>query len=144
MSKPTRAEKFTEFFGPGSKNFFGSGLTLEQFMAVYKAEEFERSWTMQSPDEKKRRLHLVVELSCELKNIYEQTNHATALAEMAIEAVITGDWAQVQDLAQLFHYNDEREVSPEAYESTRTIYTKFRELLAAAYETRPDKSREKV
>jgi hypothetical protein len=134
-----KTEKFAEFFNPKSRNFFGTGLTLEEFMATHMAEQVSRSWTIQPREEQKRRLHLVIELATELTKVRAQITFSTALAEAAIEAVITGDWTMVNEWARYFTFEDECEgVARGTYQSCAPFYARFRELLVAAYETRPD------
>lgn len=132
-----KREKYLDFFGTKSKNFLGTGLTLEEFMQLHTAEKVQESWFRQERDERKRRLGFVMELSVELVKIKEQIMFCTALAESAIEAIIEGDWRMVKDWADHLSFEDER---IEIHASSAHVYAKFRELLMQAYNTRPGTS----
>lgn len=94
--------------------------------ARWNAEALERSWTFQTRAEQSRRLDAVIKLSVELAKVRETTNFATRLAELAIESVIEGDWQQVEEWADHFTFDDERE---EIRVSAGPAYAMFRELL---------------
>ena len=65
-------------------------------------------------------------LSVELERIRQTESFATRLAEMAIEAVIEGDWKMVEEWADHFAFEDERD---EIRIHGSSIYGTFRELL---------------
>lgn len=119
-------ERLDELLGKDSTNFLGTGLALHEFMELYNAEKMSQSWALQPPVEKKRRLAAVVRLSAELEKIREKENFATGLAEMAIEAVIEGDWKMVEEWAKHFSFEDERD---EIRIYAGDVYARFRELL---------------
>lgn len=123
-----------ELFGPGSTNFFGSGLTMQEFMQLGMAEKVNVAWFNQDRDERKRRLNFVTELSIELAKIKETHNFATGLAELGIESIIEGNWKMVQEWAEHFTFSDENEGTRATYAS---VYARYSELLQQAYETRP-------
>jgi hypothetical protein len=114
--------RLAELTGPDSTNFFGTGLSLREFMELHTAEQIARSWPLQPREEKRRRLNAVMRLSVELTRIREITVFSTALAEQALEAVIEGDWKSVQSWAEHFAFDDDcHDFTP--------IYAPFRELL---------------
>jgi hypothetical protein len=125
-NKPDPRERFAELLGTNSKNFLGTGLTMNEFMQLHRAEQLTASWALQSPEEKKRRLHAVLRLSQELGRIKETTLFSTRLAEMAIEAVIEGDWKMVEGLAGHFTFSTEGEETMQIY---APVFAAFRELL---------------
>jgi hypothetical protein len=129
MTKKDSRERFAELLGPDSKNFLGTGLTMQEFMQLDRAEKLSAAWCIQSREERKRRLHAVMQLSVELARIKEVTVFSSRLAEQAIEAVIEGDWKTVQEYADLFSFNDERE---ELRERCVGTFATFRELLLQA------------
>lgn len=114
--------RFEELLGTDSTNFLGTGLPLREFMQLHSAEKLAASWSLQSQEEKKRRLGAVIRLSIELEKIREKENFATRLAEMAIESVIEGDWKMVASWSNQLSFENERE-------EVRTRYATFRELL---------------
>lgn len=133
MKKDYQA-KYIELLSPTSKNFYGTGLTLEQFMQVNTAEKVEESWFRQETKERKRRLRFVTELSIELTKIKETTTFSTGLAENGIESVIEGDWKMVKEWADHFTFAEEDERIRARHAS---VYAAFQTLLQQAYETRP-------
>lgn len=109
----------------------------EKIMDLLREHTFERiceSWFNQQRDERKRRLHFVMELSIELAKIKEKMTFSTGLAELGIESVIEGDWKMVKEWADHFSFNEERE---EIRLSCADTFARFRELLQHAWETRP-------
>lgn len=132
--KKDHKERHMEMFGPGSTNFFGTGLTLQEFMQLGMAEKVASSWAQQSREERKRRLNFVTELSIELAKIKEHHNFATGLAELGIESIIEGDWKMVQEWAEHFSFAEENESTRATYAS---VYARYSELLQQAYDTRP-------
>jgi len=126
-----KREKFMEWFSPTGHNFFGTGLSMKEFMLLGYAERFQRSYGQQDVAEQKRRMHFVMELVRQLDAIRKVTNFATALAEMAIGSVLEGDWAVVKALAQDFVGEDFQ-----GREYT-AAYARFGELLSEAATTIP-------
>lgn len=135
MTKKDHQARFLELLGSTSNNFLGTGLTMEQFIQLHTAEEIAASWALQDKKERKRRLHLVMELCAELAKIKERVNFATGLAECGIEAVIKGDWSSVKDWANDLRFLDENEPLQKEYGA---VYARFCELLQQAYATRPE------
>lgn len=129
-----KRERFVELFSPDSKNFMGTGLTMQEFMRLNTAEKVAESWFNQKRKERKRRLDFVMELSVELAKIKEQMTFATRLAELAIESIIEGDWNMVKGWADDLSFNNERD---EIKSNCDEVYARFRELLLQAYDTRP-------
>jgi hypothetical protein len=132
--KKDRKARHMEMFGPGSTNFFGTGLTLQEFMQLGMAEKVGPSWFNQAREERKRRLNFVTELCIELAKIKEHHNFATGLAELGIESIIEGDWKMVQEWAEHFTFAEESEGTRATYAS---VYARYAELLQQAYDTRP-------
>jgi hypothetical protein len=127
--------RLRDLLDPGSTNFLGTGLSLREFMELHSAEKLSRSWSLQPREEQKRRLAAVIRLSAELARIREKENFATRLAEMAIESVIEGDWKMVEEWAEHFAFDDERD---EVRDRGGEIYATFRELLLQALRTGKD------
>jgi hypothetical protein len=133
-NKKDSRERHAGFFSPTSTNFFGTGLTLQEFMQLGMAEKIQVAWFQQQREERKRRLNFVVELSVELTKIKQEHVFCTGLAELGIESIIEGDWKMVQEWAEHFTFQDEQEGTRATYAS---VYARFSELLQQAYDTRP-------
>ena len=129
--KDNRA-RLEELLGSDSTNFLGTGLTMREFLLLTQAEKLVNAWCMQPPEEQKRRRRIVIQLSQELGRIQENTGFATRLAELAIEAVIEGDWKMVQEWAEHFSFEDENE---QIRAQSAEPYSVFRELLLQALRT---------
>ena len=114
---------------------------LVDILQAHTAERIYESWFNQQRDERKRRLHFVMELSIELAKIKEQMTFATGLAELGIESVIEGDWNMVKEWADHFTFNDERD---EIRLSSAEVYARFSELLQQCWETRPGTAQAKA
>jgi hypothetical protein len=121
-----KRERFAELLGLDSKNFLGTGLTFDEFMKLHRAELLAASWALQAPEEKKRRRRAVIQLSIELGRVQTIANFSTGLAELAIEAVIEGDWTMVQEWAEHFTFATEGQELRDTYAPTFAV---FREML---------------
>lgn len=129
--KDNRA-RLQELLGADSTNFLGTGLSMREFMLLTQAEKLVNAWCIQRPEEQKRRRRAVIELSIELGRIREKENHGTRLAELAIEAVIEGDWKMVEERADHFAFAEEHE---QIRQSSAPVYAVFRELLLQVLRT---------
>jgi hypothetical protein len=133
--KKDRHERLAELLGPNSKNFLGTGMSLEEFSTLITAEKLAASWCVQPQDERKRRRRAVILLSQELGHIEEKTQFSTRLCELAIEAVIEGDWTMVEEWAEHFTFAEEfpKNVTDETGTDLRDkyvpVFATFRELL---------------
>lgn len=123
---PGPRERLIEMFSSDSTNFLGSGLTQREFLQLHDAEKLAASWALQPQEEKKRRREAVIRLSVELERIREKEPFATRLAELAIESVIEGDWKMVEEWAEHFSFEGERD---EIRIHAGAVYQAFRELL---------------
>jgi hypothetical protein len=132
VKKDYRA-RHEELLSSTSTNFFGTGLTLQEFMQLNMAERVQSAWFQQDRDERKRRLNFVTELAIELDKIKATTTFSTGLAELGIESIIDGDWKMVQEWAEHFSFSED-DGTRERYAS---VYARFAELLMHAYDTRP-------
>ena len=122
-------ERLAELLGSDSTNFLGTGLTMREFMLLHQAEKLAAAWCLQPPVEQKRRRRAIIQLSIELGRIQETAQFATRLAELAIEAVIEGDWKLVEEWAEHFAFSDE------ADDQSATVFAVFRELLLQTLRT---------
>ena len=135
--KKDNQERFIELLSPTSTNFMGSGLTLEHYLQLNAAEKCLESWSRQDVNERKRRLSFVSELCIELAKIKETAIFATGLAELSIESIIEGDWKMVKEWSDHFAFASE---SDQIKEGCVGLFSRFKELLTQAYDTRPNPS----
>jgi hypothetical protein len=126
---PDKRKRLAELLGTDSTNFLGTGLTLREFMQLHDAEKLAASWTLQPTEERKRRRRTIIQLSIELGRLREVTEFSTGLAELAIEAVIEGDWKMVTEWAEHFTFDEERDELRQRYAPAFAV---FRELLLQA------------
>lgn len=134
--KPNKhAQRLAELLGTDSQNFLGTGLTMREFMELHSAEQVAASWALQSQGERKRRRKAVIQLSIELGRILETTGFSAGLAELAIEAVIEGDWKMVAEWADHFTFEDE---SADLRARHAPMFAVFRELLLQVLRTQKD------
>lgn len=124
-----RRARLVELLGSDSTNFLGTGLTLREFMQLGNAEKMAASWPLQPREEQRRRLDAVVRLSAELSRLRDTTQFSTRLAEMAIEAVIEGNWEMVEEWVDYFAFGGE---DVELREKYAPVFVVFRELLCQA------------
>lgn len=78
---------------------------LETF-AEYQWKSILRSYCLVMRDERKARLHAVMELSVELEKIKKESIFSTGLAEGAMESVIEGDWMKASEYIEYFMFPD--------------------------------------
>jgi hypothetical protein len=127
--------RLVELLGSDSTNFLGTGLTMREFMKLAEAEKLTASWAIQPREERKRRLHAVMQLSVELARIRETTEFSTRLAENAIESVIEGDWKMVEEWAEHFTFDVEGEQLRARF---APVFAVFHELLLQTLRTAKD------
>lgn len=66
-----------------------------------------RAFHLQSKEEKKARLHAVMELSVELENVKKLSTFSVRLADVPLERIIEGDWEAAADYINAFTFVDE-------------------------------------
>jgi len=82
---------------------------LMQIFHENQTKSLERSWCLQSPEERKFRLKSIIELSVELARAKEKTIFCAAFAEGVIESIIEGDWDDARQGAQMLKIEGESE-----------------------------------
>ncbi len=105
--KAKRLEQTKVWLDPKSDDFMGTGMNLEDLTLSGTADQISRSYVMQDPVERRRRLQAVIQLSHALFEIRKETIFATRLAESAIGDVLMGDWAMVREWLKQFTFSDE-------------------------------------
>lgn len=126
----------TAMLGIDSNNFCGSGMSMSEWMRLADFLRYRRSILTQPQPEKGRRLNAVIALAAELERIRAQEGFATAWCEMAIEAVIEGDWNRVAEQIKYLEFNDGH-VSAELRAIMNPRMKRFREIAQGAYDARP-------
>lgn len=105
------------------------------------AQRVRRSYLVQDRVEQRRRLRYVVDLSAELHKIEQENIFSVAFGLLSIEAVMEGDWREVLDNHK--HLSFEHE-SQEIQEEHEPRWRQFREILKAAFDTRPIQGVQKI
>lgn len=99
----------------------------------YRWHSILRSHVLAVPEERRARLKTIMELSVELAKVKETTFGSTGLAEGAIEAVIEGDWARVEQSSTYFTFEEEKGSHDPTYaDRMNKLYERFRGVLLAA------------
>ena len=71
-------------------------------------EMIQQSWCLQDKGTRKSRLTTVTALVLELEAIKKVSTFSAALGESIIEAVIQGDWQEVEQVAEFLTFEAER------------------------------------
>lgn len=98
------------------------------------AKRVRRSYLVQTRVEQRRRLSYIIKLSVELDRIEKESVFATAFGISGIEAVMEGDWEEVLWTYEHFSFADEKKELQDRY---CPLWQSFREIIKAAYDTRP-------
>jgi hypothetical protein len=92
-------------------------------------EQILRSWCLADKETRKHRLRTVIELTLELEKIKKVSLFSTAFGEMAIEAVIQGDW---QELKEIINFQDFRTEDAKIREEFAPLWENFRVIAQTA------------
>jgi hypothetical protein len=79
---------------------------LTETIEMYETQRVANSFSQQSRDERRARMHAVIALAVVLEAIRKESSFATRLGEAAIEAVIEGDWFMVSQWVEHFTWED--------------------------------------
>lgn len=99
--------KLADFLDPKGDNFLGTGLSVSDPLFEGTLRRIENSFPTLMGDERKHRLQIILELSRELEKIKLESNYCVGLGEAAIEAVINGDWTDMNMWASHFKFKEE-------------------------------------
>lgn len=122
------------FLDVHGNNFLGSGTSYIEWLQTARFLQYERSFCTQTREEKTRRMGYIVRLSAEQERLVARERFATRWSELAIEAVIDGDWNTVDMWIKELRFEKE---SPELQELAAANFAKFVEILQETYDTRP-------
>lgn len=122
-----------QFLDPNGHNFLGSGLSAIEWNATADFLRYDRCFTTQPLEERRRRMHYVIKLAAEQERLVERDRFATRHSELVIESVIDGDWKAVKMWTEGLLFKDE----PSVREVAAKNFAKFVEIATEAYETRP-------
>lgn len=104
----------------------------EKLARVYEEhllQMFQAAWCLQDKPTRKHRLTTVMALSVELDAIKKVDIFSTACGEQVIEAVIQGDWREVEEVIAYVTFDTERDELRERY---KLLWEKFRALALTA------------
>ncbi|MBD3262205.1 MAG: hypothetical protein GF334_11160 [Candidatus Altiarchaeales archaeon] len=120
---------------PAGNNFFGSGMNLQEFVLAGQIGRIRLSFSNQERREQKRRLDLIIRASHALEGIRKVSLQATAYAERAIEAIITGetDPLKMENMFDLCFPEDQ----PEYRAQFEALWEPFLKVIEEARETWP-------
>jgi hypothetical protein len=121
-----------EWLNPNSKNFMGTGLTLEEYLMHGHIKRWRASWAEQGRKEQRRRREYVVALSVLYEQISGRSLFGTASITEAIDGIIEGDLDRLRD-ARAFANEDEANYAPAVQKHWARVY----ELIEAAIASWP-------
>jgi hypothetical protein len=104
----------------------------EKLVKVYEdhlLQMFQAAWCLQDKPTRKHRLATVIALSVELDAIKKVDIFSTAWGEQIIEAVIQGDWREVEEVVAYVTFDTERAELRERY---NPLWERFRALALTA------------
>lgn len=133
MSKDDKKEAKYNLFDPSSKNLMGSRLTFNEWLASGLAEKYKRSFINASPEERERRLDLIIELACEYKEICKTTIFSTDICKAVMEDIINGCFERALSISKFFDFDTEEEGLRNEY---APIFKRFKELVEAGCKQR--------
>lgn len=93
-----------------------------------------QSYLVQPRVEQRRRLSYVIKLSVELDRIEKESVFATAFGMSGIEAVMEGNWEEVLWTYEHFSFAHEKK---ELQDRFCPLWQPYRDIIKAAYDTRP-------
>jgi hypothetical protein len=115
-------------------NFLGSGMTFQDFMLSRQIERWKNSIPcLHDRTELRRRVRLIRRLAVAMDGV-ERTSGVFGFAQldMAIVAIINGDWAECQRIADELKYEHERseirQTLAERHATLRTLILEAKEL----------------
>lgn len=97
--------------------------------AEHQWKQILASYCLQPPEEKKARRRAIIDLSLELEEIKKTGNFSVGIGELAIEAVIEGDWKHARNYISWLSFTEE---SVELREREAPRWEKFRAVLLVA------------
>jgi hypothetical protein len=92
-------------------------------------QEFQAAWCLQDKPTRKHRLTTVMALSVALDEIKKVDIFSTAFGEQVIEAVIQGDWREVEEVTSYLTFDVERQELRDKY---KPLWERFRTLALTA------------
>jgi hypothetical protein len=104
----------------------------EKLMEMFEERQLEeilRSWCLADKATRKHRLKTIIALSVELEEIKKVNIFSTLFGEMAIEAVIQGDWRELEEVVGYQTFKTEH---PETQAEFAPLWEKFRLIAETA------------
>jgi len=104
----------------------------EKMMAMFEErqlEEIMNSWCLADKAARKHRLRTIIALAIELEAIKKVSIFSTSFGEMAIEAVIQGDWKELEEVVGYQTFNAEH---PDIQAKFAPLWERFRLIAETA------------
>ena len=104
----------------------------EKMLAMFEERQLEeiiRSWCLADKATRKHRLKTIIALAIELEEIKKVNIFSTLFGEMAIEAVIQGDW---KELEEVIGYQTFKTEHPDIQAQFAPLWEKFRLIAETA------------
>lgn len=102
---------------------------FETTYADHMQKRLEASWFLQDRREKRLRMRFVLLLAEELAKIRQVSVFATAFGEMAIEAIIEGDWKTLAEIQRDLTFDGE---SKDCHARYNPLWAPFRDIIETA------------
>jgi len=106
--------------------------TSEKLISMFEERQLEeilRSWCLANKATRKHRLKTIIALAVELEEIKKVNIFSTSFGEMAIEAVIQGDWKELEEVVGYQTFKTEH---PETQAEFAPLWEKFRLIAETA------------
>jgi hypothetical protein len=128
--------QFQDWFNPRGNNVFGTGLSMEEYMAWSLVNNTRNSMPLiRDRIETNRRRDLILQLSKAIYDLAPDRHFfSIRIAESAIDEIILGDWARVKDIETFLTFAMEDKALQEVYEP---VYAPIREILHRAWSEAP-------
>ena len=104
----------------------------EKMMTMFEErqlEEITRSWCLADKAVRKHRMRTIIALAVELEEIKKVNIFSTSFGEMAIEAVIQGDWKELEEVVGYQTFKSEH---PDIQAQFAPLWEKFRLIAETA------------
>lgn len=129
-----------EWFDPYGNNVMGTGLTLDEFIAWSAVRRVHNAFSMlQDRSEVERRRELILDLSREIHALAPTRHYfSIRIAELALDAIILGDWEDVENTENLLTFDaEDAGLKARHYEA----YAPIRAVLHRAWSEAPPSQR---
>jgi hypothetical protein len=102
---------------------------LMEQLETRQVEQIQNSWCMVDKATRKFRLNTIIALIVELEEIKKTSSFSIVFGYMAIEAVICGDWRELEEVVELQYFKGEE---PDTSNKYAPLWEKFRLIAETA------------